>query len=84
MRLKDYLEKHGVKANHFAKQIGITKTSMNNYLNRGTMPALDVAICIVKLTMGAVSYEDLIPKPEVVKMMQERKKASPLRCKYDF
>lgn len=53
--LLEYLNKHGMKHQFFAKEIGTTPATISRIVNHGFLPTLKIAIEIEKYTKGAVS-----------------------------
>jgi DNA-binding transcriptional regulator YdaS (Cro superfamily) len=61
MKLREYLEKKGIKITSFARQIGVTETTMHNILS-GKDLKLTTALKIERLTEGAVKCCELGPQ----------------------
>jgi DNA-binding XRE family transcriptional regulator len=60
MKLFEYLSKYGIKHNHFASRLGISKSSFSFLVTGEREPKLKLAIKIVDLTDGEVTLEDLL------------------------
>jgi predicted transcriptional regulator len=61
MKLDEWRTKQGWSKQQLAKAIGVSNPCIQVY-NEGGMPRLDVAIKIVEITGGAVSYLELVPE----------------------
>lgn len=59
MKLKEYLDTHGLKYKIFAKKLGMTQANFSNLVNDRLKASLKIALLIEILTNGAVSCEDL-------------------------
>lgn len=60
MDLGDYLESRNISEKEFAEMIGVTGTSVAQYLRGGRIPKLKTALLIEKVTKGKVKIADLI------------------------
>lgn len=58
MKLKDYLEKEGLKLEKFAKKIGKSRVTLYRWLNGITMPDELQQKAIEKITKGQVTLKD--------------------------
>ena len=58
MNLAEYLETRSISEKEFSKMIGVTPTSVANYLRRGRIPKLKTAKMIEKVTNGKVKIEE--------------------------
>lgn len=58
MKLKDYMEKKGLKAATLAHHLGITVATVFNWLSLKTKPHADNLDKISKFTHGKVKAED--------------------------
>jgi hypothetical protein len=65
MRLKDWLELNEVKPARFAAQIGVHRSLVSRYVNRGAVPQPDVMRQIFVVTCGAVTPDDFHDLPEL-------------------
>ncbi len=57
-KLRDYLDKRGMRQNFFAEKLGISASSLNAILNKSRAPTLPQALLIDKCTNGMVSLKD--------------------------
>ena len=76
MKLKQYLKKHSISIKQFAKQIGASPSTIENYIYHDALPGLVMAHTIVSRTNGAISFEDLIPTKYKIKKIKKDKLAS--------
>jgi len=60
MQLKKYLEKEGLSAAEFAKQLGLTRQSIYHYINQERFPAHSVLKKIMVKTGGKVTANDFL------------------------
>ena len=87
MRLKDYLynEETGTRIaqKHFAKRIGSSTTTIQNYCHGSKRPALDTALKIQEATKGKVTIFDVLDEWKDYIKSDEARKAANLRkyCK---
>ena len=64
MTLREYLHVAGYRRDWFAEQIGVSRHTVDSYINGHAKPSIDVAIRILKLTKGKVTLEALVdPAP---------------------
>ncbi len=59
MRLKEYLESHGIKKIHFAKRLGITPAWLHRLLKGQDCP-VSLAGKIEEHTKGSVKIKDIL------------------------
>ena len=60
MKLKDYLQEHGIKTTVFAKKIGVSQPTLSTWLNDVHLPGLKFVFKIEQLTYGHVKVKDWI------------------------
>jgi DNA-binding XRE family transcriptional regulator len=60
MGLREYLAITGETQEAFAKKVGVSRVTINSYLNKGVMPYLKHCLIIEKLTKGQVTYKDFL------------------------
>ncbi len=60
MRLADWLKRHGVKRNDFARRIGVTPGAVTQICERDAWLSRDTAEAIVRETAGAVTPNDFL------------------------
>lgn len=58
MKLREYLDLHGIKYKRFAELLGVSQTSIHNIFN-GRPPSLNIAVRIEMATYGHVTCKDL-------------------------
>lgn len=64
MELKEYLDKHYLTKRGFAKKLGVTDSTIHNFIAGRSHPTAKLAQKIVELTNGEVTFEDLFKKKE--------------------
>jgi len=64
MRLSEWMEKEGLSGVETAQAVGVSAAALSGYVTGQTMPRLTVAIKIVELTKGEVSFQDLVCEKE--------------------
>ena len=64
MLLKEYLEKNYLTKSGFAKKLGVTSSTIHNFIAGRSYPTAKLAQRIVKLTNGEVTFEDLFKERE--------------------
>ncbi len=57
-KLREYIEKNGLRKDFFAKKIGTTGTTLSSWLHGKTQPKIRFAIKIEKATDGFVKVKD--------------------------
>ena len=60
MKLRDYLESRNLSSKEFAKLVGISAASVDNYLAGRRTPTLKIARKIEEITHGRVRCMDLV------------------------
>lgn len=60
MTLYQYLSKNQVEKAQFARDLGIAESSLFKYINQEREPKLSIAIKIVALSKGEVTYKGLL------------------------
>ena len=60
MTLYQYLSQNQVEKAQFARDLGIAESSLFKYINQEREPKLSIAIKIVELTEGKVTYRGLL------------------------
>lgn len=58
MKLHDYLTKHGIKANAFARAVGTSQPAMSRYVRQLRIPPKDLVTRIFEATDGLVGPAD--------------------------
>jgi len=58
MKFKDYVEKYEPNVSQLAKDIGVSRTMLYDYLHNGATPSLEKAYRIKKLTGDRVTFTD--------------------------
>jgi transcriptional regulator with XRE-family HTH domain len=58
MRLRQYLDEHGLSPSDFAERIGVSFQAVYRYLDGERIPAHDVLARIYKETKGRVTSND--------------------------
>lgn len=59
MPLDEYLTRQGKSIQGFAKEVGVSRQSLHNYLNGRTVPTGKVARMIVRASDYQITLEDL-------------------------
>ena len=75
MKIKDYLKTNCLTIKLFAKQVGVSTSTIEKYVYRDRTPSLVVAHKIVVRTNGVISYTDLIPTQHKIKSNEKAKAA---------
>lgn len=60
MELRTYLKLTNIEKKEFAVMIGVSPSSISNYLSGKRMPPLEIGRKIEKVTRGRVTIDDLI------------------------
>jgi hypothetical protein len=60
MKLREYLDSHGIKHHFFADKLGISRMQMTRMLRPGFKPTLDIIDEVETLSYGMVKYRDWI------------------------
>jgi len=60
MKIKEYLEENGMKRCFLAKKLGITKAMLSAWVNGRTVPSMQSAWNVEKVTKGVVRMTDWI------------------------
>ena len=63
MRLREYLEKTGIKPSRFAKQVGMSPINVFRYMDGLKKPSCETIVKIERATSGLVRAEDFINIP---------------------
>lgn len=58
MRLKDYLDKHGIEYGDFAERVGVERTAVWRWMKGANTPRLPTILRIQKETGGLVTVLD--------------------------
>lgn len=64
MKLATYLDINNLTQKEFADMVGITETSIANYIHRRRVPATHIAGKIEKVTKGKVTLHDFLEGEE--------------------
>jgi len=59
-KLKEYLVNHGIKQNHFAKELGLSESFISEILKGKRAVPKKYWIKIVKYTMNEIKLEDFL------------------------
>jgi len=60
MNLDIWVEASEISKRKLAEELNINESTLYKYLNRTRMPRLDIAIKIVELSDGVVTFEDMV------------------------
>ena len=60
MTLYQFLSKNQIEKAQFARDLGIAESTLFKYINQEREPKLAIAIRIITLTKGKVTYEGLL------------------------
>ncbi len=60
MKLFDWMSKKGHSDTWLAQQLGVSKPAVSGYRTGKTVPSLENAVKIHRLTNGEVGYEDML------------------------
>lgn len=58
-KLQEFFNTTAMPKTVFAKRIGVTNTTIHNYITKGTRPSKEIAIEIGKQTNGFIRMEDM-------------------------
>ena len=72
-KLANWLDKKCIKQVGFAREIGVSTSTLHEILRLGKMPSLRVAYAIEKFTQGDITLYDWIDQ-ELTKKIKEKKK----------
>ena len=60
MKLRDYLYKKRIRQIDFAKEVGISQTQLNKWINGSRIPSRKNAMKIEELTEGKVTAHEML------------------------
>lgn len=73
MKLQDYLNETEETQEQFAKRVGLSRITINTYINKGVIPKPNHYLRINKATEQKVTYKDFCEdKVEIIKQQMER------------
>lgn len=60
MTITEFLKKHKIKQNKFARAINVCPTVLNHYIKGRRRPSIDLAQKIIEVTKGEVTLAGLV------------------------